>query len=309
MTKTVSPGMGTQTFDAILQPKMGDREDFKIRVVGPDPGTNFEVPLSITGTALAIWGSPSPVEAAETLGAAIFHQVGTASQPPKEGYWFDSYNSGENLRDTVNKIYNSDTSPFIKNWPGSFYVKSLGSDILQKMQELDELFSQKFNTPFFKSLEDLSEESQRVDDLNTPAKNNAEFLYQVCILSGVIDHINVRTQKEDEHLCSSCGQRHKQLMGSLQDLKGWLTDKLNPSEADRLTETFQMIKKLRKQYPIHDHYTTANNIRQERKEIAEAKMYFGLIDKDFNHNSAVVTSKFGDAIKNIMKAFDLQAIP
>jgi len=303
VTKIVSPGIGKQIFEAAPQPKMGDREDFELRVVGPDPSTDFKVPLSITGTALAVWGNPDPVEAAEALGAAIFHQVGTASQPPKEGYWFDSYNSGYNLQETVNKIYNSDTTPFIKNWQGPVFVKSLGSDINQKIQEIDEFFSQKFDTPFFKSLEDISEESQRADDLNTPAQNNAEFLYKVCILSGVIDHINIKLQGgENDHICTECGQRYKQSQSSLQDFKEWLGDKLNPQKAASLTQTVQMIKKLRKQYPIHDHYITANNIRKERKEIVEAKAYFNLIEKDFAHNAAVVTAKFGEALQEIKLA-------
>src|SRR4051794_15935642 len=107
--------INSQIFTATILPKMGDREDFSLRVQGPDPSTDFQVPISISGTALAIWNNPNSIDAAQQLGAAIFDKIGTASKPPEEGYWFDSYNSGESLQDTIHKIANSDTSPFIKN--------------------------------------------------------------------------------------------------------------------------------------------------------------------------------------------------
>ncbi|MBI2021811.1 hypothetical protein HYS93_02950 [Candidatus Daviesbacteria bacterium] len=304
MPLTVHPGIGTQTITATPLPKTGDREDFSLRVQGPDPNTDFEVPLSITGTALAVWGSPSPTGVAENLGAAIFKVAGTASLPPKEGFWFDSYNSGYSLQDTINKIANQGTIPFAKNWVGpGLYVKSLGGEINKKIQELDALFSQKFNTPFFKSLEDIAEESQRVDDLNTPAKNNPDYLYKICLLSGIIDHINVRLDAEDEHVCTECNQRHHPSEGSLQGLKRWLASQLDDHQATVLVTPFQMIKKLRKQYPIHDHYVTAKDIRIIRKEISDANAYFNIIEDDFAHNAAVVTDKFGKALNQIIQAF------
>lgn len=300
MTLTVQPGIGTQTFTAQPLPKLGDREDFLIRVIGPDPNTDFNVPLSITGTALAIWGNPAPIVVAEQLGAAIFKVSGTASEPPKEGFWFDSNNSGYNIQETVNKIANQGAFPFIKNWVGpGLFVKSLGGEINKNLQELDRVFSEKFNFPFVKSLEDISEESQRVDDLNTPAKNNPDFLFKVCLLLGIIDHINVRAAPEDTHLCSECGQRHKPSEGSLQGLKRWLEINLDSEQALNLTTPLKMIKKLRKQYPIHDHYITAQDIRKVRNEINEANAYFGIRNDDFAHNSAVVIGKFIDSLDKI----------
>lgn len=303
MTLVNNRGIGTQTFTAIPLPKTGDREEFTLRVVGPDPSNDFQVPMIITGTALAIWGSPNPTDAAEALGAAVFRVTGTASQPPPEGYWFDSYNSGENVQDTANKIANEGALPFIKNAPSALFVRGLGQEINKKILELDALYSTKYNQPFFFSLEDLSEESQRIDDLNNPASDNANFLYRVCILSGIIDHINVRLSPEDIHQCTVCNQRHKQSEGSLSALRRWLKDKVNDQEATRLTQTFQMIKNLRKQYPIHDHYETASNIRQVRKQIRDATIYFDL-NRDFAHNGIKLTEKFGESIKEIKIAIE-----
>lgn len=301
----VKTGMiNNQIFTATPQPKMGDREDFSLRVQGPDPTTDFQVPLSITGTALAIWGHPNPIDAAEALGAAIFHQVGTASQPPQEGYWFDSYNSGDNLQDTISKIFNSDTTLFIKNASGALYLVSLGGDINRKIRELDQTYAQKFGEAFFHSLEDLSEESQRVGDLDSPSRDNANYLYRVSILSGIIDHIDVRLQPEDEHECTECHQRHRPSEGSLQALRRWFVSKINQPEADRLTRTFQMIKNLRKQYPIHDHYTMANNVRQVRQEITTANTYFGIRDNEYEHNANMVTSKFRETLDELKTAIE-----
>ncbi len=304
MTRVVHPGIGTQTIDATPQPKMGDREDFLVRVQGPDPSTDFQVPLSVTGTALAIWGNPNPKDTAEELTEALFRASGTASQPPSEGFWFDSYNSKETIRETANRIANEGVTPFVKNAPAALYVRSFGQEVNDKIQALDAKYTQKFSTPFFNSLEDLSEESQRVDDLNTPADTNADYLYRISILSGIIDHINVRLAPEDDHNCTECGQRHRPGEGSLQALRRWLTDKVDAREANRLTETFQKVKNLRKQYPIHDQYVTANNVRQVRNEIARANTYFGVRDQEFAHNASTVVNKFAEAIEAITEALD-----
>lgn len=305
MTLKVSHGIGTQIITATSQPKIGDREDFTLRVQGPDPHTDYSVPISMTGTILAMWSYPSPMQTAENLGAAIFRVIGTASEPPKEGFWFDSYNSGGTLQETINKIANEGGRPFAKNWTGSWmYVNSLGASTNKRMEELDQFFTKKFNIPFFKSLEDISEESQRVEDLNNLPKDHPGFIYRICIISGIIDHINLSTKKEDNHLCSVCGEKHKQSLGSLQNLKLWLVDKVGEKRASELTVTLSMIKKLRKQYPIHDHYVTTENIRNVRKEINEANNYFNIINGDFAHNTAIISEKFENALFDIKKEFE-----
>lgn len=298
MTVKARNVIGELTFTAEKLAKIGDRDDFLIRVLHPDANTDFQVPLSITGTVLAIWGNPNSTEAAENLAMAIFSKIGTASQPPEEGFWFDSYNSKETIKLTIDKISNEGALSFTKNASSALFIRALGAEINTKIQDLDRIFSSKFNTPFFISLEDISEPSRISNDLTTPATNNAEFLYRICILSGIIDHINVSLTPEDSHLCSECGQRHRQSVGSLQLLRNWLTDKLGEAEANRLTGVFQMIKKIRKQYPIHDHYETANNIRRVRDEIEEANLFFG-INNDFGHDSSVITERFGKALDEL----------
>src|SRR3989338_5464082 len=99
--------IGTQKITAERLDKTGDREDFLVKVIGPDPKTDFTVPMSITGTALAMWDKNQDASgAAVILAKNIFQVYGTATLPPKEGFWFDSYNSEETLKGTVNLIYN-----------------------------------------------------------------------------------------------------------------------------------------------------------------------------------------------------------
>lgn len=294
------PMAGKQTFDAIRQPKKGDREDFIVHVIGPDPSNDFYVPLSITGTALTIWGNNDDKAVAEELAEAIFNVIGTATQPPEEGFWFDSFNSEDTVRGTVDKIANVGSKPFTKNPSSALFLRSLGHDLNKKLMDLDEIFTLKYGTPFFKSLEDLAEGSQMVEDLNTPSKNNAEFLYRVCILSSIIDHFNVYLTPEDDHLCN-CGKRHKPSEGSLQALKRWLANKLDENQSKNLTITFQMIKKLRKQYPIHDHYETANNIRRVRDGIKDANIYFEISKKDFEKDSTIMIEKYTKAISDLIE--------
>ena len=298
-----NPVIGTQVFKATLQPKLGDREDFLLRVQGPG-STDYVVPLTVSGTALAVWGNPDPIQVAETLGAAVFHQIGTASPSPQQGFWFDSYNSGEDVKGTISKIYNNLT-PFLKNSNEALFINGLDSKINEKIQLLDSGYTKKYGAYFFKSLEDLSEESQRVNDLITPAKDNANYLYRVSILSGIIDHINVRLSPEDAHICTHCGQRHKPTEGSIQAFKRWLAVNLNDKKATDLTKTFQMIKYLRKQYPIHDHYENIEGIREVRKNIMEANEYFGITKDDYGHNAAVVITKFSDALHKIIQELAL----
>src|SRR5258708_20096870 len=112
---------GTMTVTPKLLPHTGDRDDYIVDILGPEPSTpKMSVPLSFTGTVLAIWkvdSKKAAEEIARTIfggGEAVIGTIGTASGFPKQGYWFDSYNSGDSLEETINKILNKGNTQFIK---------------------------------------------------------------------------------------------------------------------------------------------------------------------------------------------------
>ncbi|KKS94993.1 MAG: hypothetical protein UV71_C0015G0023 [Microgenomates group bacterium GW2011_GWC1_43_13] len=256
--------IGKQIFKISLQPNIGDREDFSVRIIGPGE-TDYTFPLALTRTILAIWQEDNPKNAAEFLVKNIFDVIGTASAPPEEGFWFDSYNSAKTLRETANSIRNKGIQSFTKVRLENSFVQLIGADLFKQKKHLDDFFVNKYGFEFFRSFDDAFEDSQAIEDLSTPAKDNAHFLYRVCILSGFIDHINVRLPKENK--------QNK----SLKAFKNWLLNEVKEDKLEKLTRTFQMVKNLRKQYPIHEHFDISpEGIRQIRREISEARKYFNL---------------------------------
>ena len=282
--------IGKPKITATLQPKVADRDDFLIRAIGPGP-TDYTFPLSLTGTVLAVWQETDSQNAAVLLADAILSRVGTASVPPAQGFWFDSYNSGDTLRETISDIENSKIQQFIKNrTPGDIYGKLLGDEVWEDIEKIDKLFIDKFGSPFFSSLDEAFEYSQVLDDLNKSPHDNANYLYRVCILSGIIDHIAI----------APIDKIHGEQ--SLQKFRRWLEQKVGAQEANRLTQVFQMVKKLRIQYPIHDHFETTTEGRKIRKEVQKANVFFDVTEqKAYDHNWGIVLYKFGAAIKSILE--------
>lgn len=283
--------IGTQTIMATLFPKIGDREDFSMRAVGPGE-TDYSFLLSMTRTVLAIW-QEDPKHAAEYLTRNILGVIGTTSAPPEGGFWFDSYNSSNTLKATADKIRNFGIQAFSKGQARNAFIRLLGNELFDEKEKLDKFFVNKYGYEFFRSFEDAFEDSQAIEDLSTPAKDNAHFLYRICILSGFIDHIYVRMAQEASGVLS------------LQALKNWLKSNLDENRANDLTKTFQMIKNLRKQYPIHEHYTvSADGQRVVREEITKAKEYFN-ITPDFERSWLNVFTAFKLSLKEIKKAVSL----
>ncbi len=272
-----------------LLPRYGDREDYDVRVVGPGD-TDWIFKLSITGTALAIWRRNGK-EASEFLAQTIINVIGTAGAPSPE-YWFDSYNSAATLEETGNKIRNFGTELFLRNSTiGDEFRKLLGSSVLENIESINKKFNAKFGVPFFKSLDYAFEYSRASEDLVNPPKDNANLLYKICVLSLIIDFIRVRLPSDTSST------------GSLQAFKNWLAAKLDPIKADELTVAFQMIKNLRKQYPLHDHYEDVTGSRVERKEITEAKKYFKL-SGDYEGDWQKIKVRFIKSFDEIGKSLD-----
>lgn len=280
--------IGTLEIQIELQPKIGDRDDFLIRAIGPGE-TDYSFPLAITRTIHSIWGGDSKKNA-EELARKLLWVRGTAKAPPKEGFWFDSFNSGSTLKDTKNKIAKEGIDPFVKGGLDQRLTNLFGNDLFKLKEEINIFFVNKFNFEFFRSFESAFEDSQAIDDLNSPAKDHAHFVYRICILSVFIDHIQIR--KEDE----------KKDTPSLKAFQNWLKDKINESEERSLTETFARVKDLRKQYPIHETYKINNEgERQLRNELKKAKNYFSL-NGNYEEDWDKVSSKFHDSIQNIINS-------
>ena len=269
-------------------PKTGDREDFILTVTGPGEG-EYRVPLSITGTVERIWQLDA-AQATAKLAETIFDVRGTASAPPVNGFWFDSYGVSDTLQGTLNKITGGELEKFVKN-TGKGYAQ-FGGTIGSQIEALDKLFLEKYDKPFFQSLEEAHEQSAMVEDLNTEAKSNADYLYRVCILSNVIDHIAVEP--------SIIIQHGTEKPGTLQKLKQWLGEKCGEEQSTQLTQTFQMIKNLRRQYPLHRHFENRDGILQLRSGVKKANDYFDINHaSEYGKNTFTVINKFSESLKDI----------
>ncbi len=267
--------------------KIGDREDFLVRAVGPGE-TDYNFPLSISRTAIAIWGS-APNESVIFLASELLAVSGTATAPPREGFWFDSYNSGDTLKETSSKIRNLGIEPFIKNRTASDSYRNLfGDSLFSKIDQLNNDFTSKFSKEFVTSLDCAFEFSQAKEDLNNSPKDLANFLIRICILSGIIDHLNVRLPEE------------KKDTPTLIALKNWLTEKKDPTQVEVILKPFLMVKYLRKQYPIHDNYRiTDKGVRIEREEISQAKQFFNT-SEDYATSWHNVLIKFSGVLDEII---------
>jgi hypothetical protein len=279
--------IGAQTIDATLQPRIGDRDDYSIRIIGPGD-TDYTFSLSITRTLLSIWGGSSKTHAKQ-LTKSLFHAEGTASRPPETGFWFDSYNAADTLKKTQGLILTYGINPFVKGGVDEKLVRLFGADLFQVKDKIDGFFTTQYGKEFFRSFEDAFEESQVIDDLNTPAIDHAHFVYRICILAVFIDHFNVRLSGEDRGT------------GSLKALNNWLSENLDEAKARALTETFARVKDLRKQYPIHENFSiSTSGMRSLRPELVEARHYFDLTGQ-FDEDWRKVSTKFQNAIGVIIE--------
>jgi len=234
-------------------PRTADREDFLVRVT--DPQNDYRFRLSLTGFTLALW-DVDPTQAAKYLVDRLVHSHGTTSAFAEEGYWFDSYNSASTFEETLHIIENEGSRHF--DHPS--IKTALGSQLFGVLDDLDALRMKIERDPFLRSLDVLFERSKAGDDFESQARDHADFIYRVCLASAVIDRFNFKSDT-----------------GSLNGLKAWLAERLGETTANGLTESFFMIKKLRKQYPIHEEYeVNAAGVRARRKELEQAETFFGL---------------------------------
>ena len=249
-------------------PKTGDRDDFAVRV--SDDHNDYRFRLSITGFTIAIW-RVDPYAAARVLVDRLVYSHGTTEAFPVEGYWFDSYNSSDTLEQTAQDILTKSARHFLH--PSIRAV--LGKRLQNLLDELDQISTADRGEPFVRSLEMLIERSQASDDFESEAKDQANFIYRVCMLAAIIDRFNFGSSQ-----------------GSLDGLRLWLAESFAPRAVDDLTRAFFNVRKLRRQYPIHETYEeTSEGIRSRRRTLRHAEAYFGLRG-DPIHDWNVVRDKF-----------------
>lgn len=272
-----------------LEPRTGDRIDASVRVIGPGE-TDYTFPLSVTATLQAIWGlgDDQVAEALKDLVYEMFSSiVGTASAPPKNGYWFDSYNSETTIKATLNRMRNLGQVPFLKNPTTKDQTSSIfGGGILTDLEDLDATIFQKTGLRLLNALDYAFERSEAEHDLSTPPADNAGFLYRICILSVIIDAFSVRRTNENKYT------------PSLKAITNWLEEKVGREEALGITEAFARVKDLRKQYPIHEHFVVGSTgQRAIRNEVEEAESFFGFQSHyDVATKWKAVTDAFKDAL-------------
>lgn len=260
-------------------PSTGARDTFQVEVVGPDD-TSYVFPLSISYTALAIWQEDSAVAASE-LAATLVESHGTAQALPDGGFWFDSYLSGETLKATTDRVREHGWRHFLT--PADRH--SLGAALFETLDDLDRISTRLRGQPFVRPLDILFEPSQALEDLESEVPDHAHFMYRICILSGVVDRFNF----------GESGQ-------TLNGLRVWLSERIGDKEASALTEPFRMLKRLRRQYPIHENFEeNTKRERQRRKEIVEAECYFGL-DGEPRSDWSRVFGHFVEATREIRNA-------
>jgi hypothetical protein len=272
------------------RPKTGDREDFEVKVFQQEQlKGKFE--MSVSGTALAIWGTV-PVESAKALGETIVSVMGTAAPFPDNGYIFDSYNSEDTVEETQNKIRNLGDLPFIKDRTIRDEISRIyGGELLGKLDRLNGIFATNFGgIRFTNSLDCAFEFSEASYDLSSPPSDKPSLLYRICILSLIVDRFGVRLKSEGKDV------------SSLQALRNWLNEVLGGNRGDELTLVFQMVKNLRKQYPLHEHFdVTPEGELVVRKEVKQAKEYFNLTDEVTGDWKKIV-SAFNGALDKIQEA-------
>ncbi len=276
----------------ILQ-RTGSRTDTLVRVKGPGE-TDYHFPLSITSTIQHIWGvgDDQLEEALQGLVYDMFSSiVGTASAPPENGYWFDSYNSESTIKATLDRIRNLGTTPFLKNAGASDRISSIfGGGILSELERIDGSLFEKTGMRLVTALDYAFERSEAEQDLSSPPNDNASFLYRICILSVIIDSFGVRRAGENKDT------------PSLRALTSWLKEQAGQDDARRISEAFARIKDLRKQYPIHEHFVPdAHGQRVVRDEVEAANAYFGFLPHD---DYPAKWKKVTDAFKLSLTSFN-----
>lgn len=276
-----------------ILPRTADRADAIARILGPGD-TDYQLPVSITGTVQAIWGIPEEdLEAVigELVGQ-IMSILGTASAPPSKGLWFDSYNSEPTIKGTLDRMRNLGVVAYLRDSSSEQISNIFGGGILSEIERISSVVLAKYGLPLVGPLDYAFERSQAERDLATPPADNPGLLYRICILSVIIDALKLRCPTESKDT------------KSLKALTNFLASQSSEPRARTLTEAFARVKDLRKQYPIHEHFAPdINGQKKIRDEVERAAAFFGFSDLDDSTTRwQKITSVFKAALSAIESA-------
>lgn len=284
--------IGRMSISVERLPPTGDRADFHVRVVGPGE-TDYAFPLSITRTALAVWdrhgGRTDDETIRDELVKTILEIHGTAAAFPDRGYWFDSYNAESTLRETCNKIRNAGLPLFQRDRTISDEVSStVGADVLSAVDESNAHIIEKYGEELVRSLDLAFEPSEAQDDLGSDPRDKAGFVYRVCILSVIIDRFGLGRPEVGRSA------------GSLNNLEAWLGRCEDAYRVKAIVQPLRMVKYLRKQYPIHEHYEEdESGQRDVRRDLQQARDYFGFRDGEHAWNWKRVKDSFLESMRQL----------
>ncbi|MBW4061296.1 hypothetical protein HJC99_01850 [Candidatus Saccharibacteria bacterium] len=267
----------------------GDTHIFTVQAIGPGD-TDYVFSVSLTGTVVAVWAL-APAEAMPELAHWLVYSHGTSRAFPA-AYWFDTFNSGGTLKDTVDLIANLGEKPFLHPAIRGRYAGFVGDETLGKLERLDELCALGFQRPFLRSLDDAFEYTQASSDLSLAPKDNANFLYRVCVLSVIVDHL-------------SLGKATREKPGTLNAFDIWQEQHLGSRLADAVL-VMRMVKRLRKQYPIHEHFAlAADGVRSLRDDVVIASNYFSLRQGEPEYNWHQVITRFNGALDQMIEELEM----
>ncbi len=268
-------------------PRVGDRDDFLISIVGPGD-TSYTKQASITKTLSSVWGLKSDdkkINAVEEMVTAIIKAIGTASEPGD--FWFDTYNTEDDLDQTVRSIPNKPRAYIRGEAVRDEMTVYIGGEILNLLDDIEKLFVESEGIRFLNSLDRAFERSQAESDMNSPPKDKASYLYRVCILSVVLDRLNFAEYDPED--------KNRSLVGFSQ----WLCDKYGFEFAEEVTKPLFKLRRLRNQYPIHEHYQEEDGQIITRTDLVEAQEFFNISGIDYASRWHKVSQSFKEAFEKI----------
>lgn len=235
---------------------------------------NFCVfPLTITTELLDTWGveASQAEETIKQLASELYGDsmgcLSVSTEPPANGYWFDTHNSKSSIRETMNTFINAqDHLPFLSNPADKHRISGIfGGAILCELEQADDLAFQRKGQQLLGDLDTSFDRSRAVHDLSTQPDDDKDLGHKINLLATIIDKFKIRKPDEAKGV------------KSIKALENWLADIVGGQKAHEITAPFAHVRDLRNQYPVHDQYEKS---RKPRPAVAAAEAYFGFRDID-----------------------------
>lgn len=254
-------------------------------------GNSCTFPLAITTELLDSWGvqASRAEEAIKQLVGELYGDnmgcLSVSTEPPANGYWFDTHNSKPTIRETMNAFINvQDHLPFLSNPADKDRISGIfGGAILCELEQADALVFQQKGQRLLGDLDTSFDRSRVVHDLRTPPTDDKDLGHKINLLAAIIDKIKIKMPG----------------LKSIRALESWLATIVGDQQAQQVVEPFDGVSCLRNQYPVHDQFEK----RKTPKHVEEAEAYFGFRDiDDAARKWQRVCDAFNGAVQGIVKA-------